>query len=227
MSRSLSSTLLRARSAQSPLHLALLKTPSSHVTRRQQSTQQSPIDFKSKINSGPGLGDFINSSTSDKPLSMEEALELKETVVPRTASTSTTNPRRRNHVRLPEWLKTEIPVGNNFNKIKSTLRELKLHTVCEEARCPNIGDCWGGGEYETATATIMLMGDECTRGCRFCSVKTNRAPKPLDVDEPEKTAEAISRWGLDYVVLTSVDRDDLPDGGAEHFAQTVERIKSK
>ena len=133
----------------------------------------------------------------------------------------------RKHVRLPEWLKTEIPVGKNYTHLKSTLRELKLHTVCEEARCPNIGDCWGGGEHQTATATIMLMGDECTRGCRFCSVKTSRAPKPLDPDEPENTAEAISRWGLDYVVLTSVDRDDLADGGANHFATTVELLKQK
>lgn len=79
--------------------------------------------------------------------------------------------------------------------------------VCEEAKCPNIGECWNGGEHEKATATIMLMGDECTRGCRFCSVKTSRTPKPLDPAEPENTARAISKWGLDYVVLTSVDRD--------------------
>jgi lipoyl synthase len=79
--------------------------------------------------------------------------------------------------------------------------------VCEEARCPNIGDCWGGGEHKTATATIMLMGDECTRGCRFCSVKTSRTPKPLDQNEPENVAHAISKWDLDYIVLTSVDRD--------------------
>ncbi|CAO3590329.1 unnamed protein product [Absidia cylindrospora] len=88
-------------------------------------------------------------------------------------------------------------------------------------------DCWGGGEHQTATATIMLMGDECTRGCRFCSVKTNRKPKALDPHEPEHTAEAISRWGLDYVVLTSVDRDDLADGGLSHFAETISKIKSK
>ena len=89
-----------------------------------------------------------------------------------------------------------------------------------------MGECWGG-EEGTATATIMLMGDECTRGCRFCSVKTNRKPAPLDPQEPENTAEAISRWGLDYVVLTSVDRDDLADGGSSHFAQTVQLIKQK
>lgn len=133
----------------------------------------------------------------------------------------------RKQPRLPEWLKTEIPSGKNFGEIKRDLRGLKLHTVCEEARCPNIGDCWGGGEHQTATATIMLMGDECTRGCRFCSVKTNRTPKPLDPHEPEHTSEAISRWGLDYVVLTSVDRDDLADGGSNHFAETIRKIKQK
>lgn len=133
----------------------------------------------------------------------------------------------RKQPRLPDWLKTEIPSGKNFGKIKRDLRGLKLHTVCEEARCPNVGDCWGGGEHQTATATIMLMGDECTRGCRFCSVKTNKAPKALDPHEPEHTSEAISRWGLDYVVLTSVDRDDLADGGSSHFAETIRKIKQK
>ncbi|KAH0415656.1 Lipoyl synthase, partial [Aureobasidium melanogenum] len=102
-----------------------------------------------------------------------------------------------------------------------------LHTVCEEARCPNISDCWGGSDKSAATATIMLMGDTCTRGCRFCSVKTSRKPPPLDVHEPENTAEALSRWGLGYVVLTSVDRDDLVDGGAHHFASTIMKIKQK
>lgn len=131
------------------------------------------------------------------------------------------------HQKLPSWLKTDIATGETFKKIKNDLRGLKLNTVCEEARCPNIGECWGGGEEKTATATIMLMGDECTRGCRFCSVKTNRKPGPLDPMEPENTAEAISRWGLDYIVLTSVDRDDLPDGGAAHFAETVRLIKKK
>jgi lipoic acid synthetase len=106
------------------------------------------------------------------------------------------------------------------------VRELKLATVCEEAKCPNIGECWGGKEG-TATATIMLMGDTCTRGCRFCAVKTSRAPPPLDPDEPSKVSKAILDWGLDYVVLTSVNRDDLPDGGAAHIAETVRRLKAK
>ncbi|KAH0551503.1 hypothetical protein GP486_007281 [Trichoglossum hirsutum] len=99
--------------------------------------------------------------------------------------------------------------------------------MCEEARCPNISDCWGGSSKSAATATIMLMGDTCTRGCRFCSVKTSKAPPPLDPHEPEHTAEALSRWGLGYVVLTSVDRDDLADGGAHHFAETIRKIKQK
>jgi len=136
--------------------------------------------------------------------------------------------------RLPSYLKTNIPTGPSYTKIKKDLRGLGLHTVCEEARCPNIGDCWGGKEGATeeegkraATATIMLMGDTCTRGCRFCSVKTSRAPPPLDPHEPENTAEAISRWGLGYIVMTSVDRDDLADGGAYHFAETIRKIKQK
>jgi lipoic acid synthetase len=129
--------------------------------------------------------------------------------------------------RLPEWLKTPIPDNSNYKKIKKDLRGLNLHTVCEEARCPNISDCWGGSDKSAATATIMLMGDTCTRGCRFCSVKTSKMPPPLDPHEPEHTAEALSRWGLGYVVLTSVDRDDLVDGGARHFTETIMKIKQK
>ena len=100
-----------------------------------------------------------------------------------------------------------------------------MNTVCEEAKCPNIGECWGGGDDNIATATIMLMGDTCTRGCRFCAVKTSRAPPPLDPDEPLNTAIAISKWGVEYIVITTVDRDDIPDGGASHFAKTVKLIK--
>lgn len=129
--------------------------------------------------------------------------------------------------RLPSWLQTPIPNNANYKSIKRDLRGLNLHTVCEEARCPNISDCWGGSDKSAATATIMLMGDTCTRGCRFCSVKTSKAPPPLDPHEPEHTAEALKRWGLGYVVLTSVDRDDLVDGGANHFAETIMKIKSK
>jgi lipoyl synthase len=112
---------------------------------------------------------------------------------------------------LPSWLKTKIPDSEKFLEIKSQLRSLNLHTVCEEARCPNISECWSGsgkhGESVVGTATIMLMGDECTRGCRFCSVKTSRTPKELDPLEPIKVADAVSKWSVGYIVLTSVDRD--------------------
>lgn len=150
--------------------------------RRYYSTLNS---FKDKLVKGPKFEDFLSSTSS------AEVTTISKPKV----------------TRLPAWLKTEIPVGDNFKSIKRDLRGLGLHTVCEEARCPNIGECWGGGKDGTATATIMLMGDECTRGCRFCSVKTNRKPAALDEMEPEKTSDAIAKWGLDYIVLTSVDRD--------------------
>ena len=118
--------------------------------------------------------------------------------------------------RKPAWLKRTIPSGDRYTWIKRRARELDLHTVCEEARCPNIGECWQGG-----TATFMLMGDTCTRGCRFCAVKTSRRPGPLDKGEPAKIAATIAAMDLDYVVLTTVDRDDLPDQGAAHIAATI------
>jgi lipoyl synthase len=107
-----------------------------------------------------------------------------------------------------------------YNSIKSIARDLKLATVCEEAKCPNIAECWAGG-----TATFMLMGEVCTRGCRFCAVKTGNPRGWLDEQEPQKIADTVKQFGLKYVVLTSVDRDDLPDGGADHFAKTVECLK--
>lgn len=126
----------------------------------------------------------------------------------------------------PAWLRAAPPSGDNYERLRDTVRSLKLATVCEEARCPNIGECWGGAKG-TATATIMIMGDTCTRGCSFCSVKTSRSPAALDADEPENVSKAISDWGLDYVVLTSVDRDELPDQGANHFAKTVRLLKAR
>jgi lipoyl synthase len=167
------------------------------------------------------LDDFLPTSSPAAPMSPSDAYAL------RTAEVGPAG-RKRTITRLPEWLKTPIPAGNeNFRKIKADLRGLGLHTVCEEARCPNISECWGGSSKSAATATIMLMGDTCTRGCRFCSVKTNRNPAPLDPHEPEHVSEALARWGLGYVVLTTVDRDDLPDGGAAHFAETIMKIKAK
>ncbi|KAK5046681.1 hypothetical protein LTR84_007442 [Exophiala bonariae] len=177
-----------------------------------------PTSFADKLNAGPAFSDFVWGD--DAPLKPSEAYELKTALVGPKG-------KKKEITRLPSWLKTPIPDGSSYKKIKNDLRGLNLHTVCEEARCPNISDCWGGGNKAAATATIMLMGDTCTRGCRFCSVKTSKAPQPLDPHEPEHTAEALSRWGLGYVVLTSVDRDDLADGGAHHFAETVRKIKSK
>ncbi|EUB62147.1 Lipoyl synthase [Echinococcus granulosus] len=130
-------------------------------------------------------------------------------------------------LRLPEWLKKEIPHGKKISRMRDDLRGLKLHTVCEEARCPNLGECWKGGEDNVPTATVMIMGDTCTRGCRFCSVKTSAHPPSLDPEEPYKTADAVSKWAVEYIVITSVDRDDIPDGGASHFSETVKQIKRK
>lgn len=120
----------------------------------------------------------------------------------------------------PDWLKVRAPTSKSYHNIKDMLGELKLATVCQEAICPNIEECWGGG-----TATFMLMGDTCTRACRFCAVKTGNPKGILDLEEPQKVGYAISQMKLDYVVLTSVDRDDLEDLGADHFARTIEVIK--
>ncbi|KAM8938913.1 lipoyl synthase, mitochondrial isoform 2-T2 [Pelodytes ibericus] len=172
-----------------------------------------PDEKKTLLQNGPDLKDFLSGDLDDKNMWAEYKGNLKR--------------HKGERLRLPPWAKTEIPMGKNYNKLKNTLRNLNLHTVCEEARCPNIGECWGGGEYGTATATIMLMGDTCTRGCRFCSVKTAKKPPALDPDEPYNTAKAIAEWGLDYVVLTSVDRDDLADGGSGHLAKTVSLLKER
>ena len=127
--------------------------------------------------------------------------------------------------RKPDWLKMRPPRGEQFTGIKRTLREHGLHTVCEEANCPNLGECWSGGHGDGGgTATFMLMGHRCSRGCNFCDVETG-GMEPLDSDEPANVASAVAEIGLDYVVLTSVDRDDLPDQGAGHFAETIREIK--
>lgn len=121
----------------------------------------------------------------------------------------------------PSWLKMQIPSGENYVKIKKTLQNYNLHTVCEEASCPNVSECWAAG-----TATIMIMGDTCSRGCRFCDVNSGR-PSALDFEEPDRVADAIHEWNLRYIVLTSVCRDDLEDEGSDHFAKTIKKIKSK
>ncbi len=120
----------------------------------------------------------------------------------------------------PNWLKIRAPSGDNYKRLKVLSHDLGLNTVCEEAHCPNIGECWGSG-----TATFMLLGDTCTRGCRFCAVNSGNPKMIVDELEPLKIALALKEMNLSYVVLTSVDRDDLPDGGASHFAQTIVETK--
>ena len=121
----------------------------------------------------------------------------------------------------PEWLKVRAPGSPNYLRLRGLMRDLKLHTVCEEAHCPNIGECWHHG-----TATFMIMGDVCTRACGYCNVR-HGAPAPLDVDEPANLAHAVQTLELEYVVITSVDRDDLPDFGAGVFAATVRAIRAQ
>ncbi|MCX7886611.1 MAG: lipoyl synthase [Verrucomicrobiae bacterium] len=118
----------------------------------------------------------------------------------------------------PPWIRSAPGAGDGYKRVRATLHQLGLHTVCEEARCPNRGECWSHG-----TATFIIMGDVCTRRCHFCAVRKGE-PAPLDPAEPRRVADAVWQLGLEYVVLTSVDRDDLPDQGAEHFAATVEAI---
>lgn len=121
----------------------------------------------------------------------------------------------------PSWLKVRAPGGETYAHLKGLLRERSLHTVCEEAQCPNIGECWSSG-----TATFMLLGGTCTRGCKFCAVETGNPRGWVDVDEPRKTAEAIAGLGLEYIVVTMVNRDDLADQGAAHVAETITRIRA-
>ncbi|KAB2107433.1 Lipoyl synthase [Alternaria gaisen] len=194
-------------------------TPQTAAPEAPTKRSRPATSFSDTLNAGPSFGDFVN---PEAPLSPAEAYEIKTVQVGPEG-------RKKTITRLPEWLRTPIPsnANQNYKQIKKDLRGLNLATVCEEARCPNISDCWGGSSKSAATATIMLMGDTCTRGCRFCAVKTSKAPPPLDPHEPENTAEALRRWGLGYVVITVVDRDDLADSGAHHIAETIMKIKQK
>ena len=124
-------------------------------------------------------------------------------------------------LRKPDWLRVRVQGGPNFDKVQGIVKEHRLATVCEEAKCPNMSECWNSG-----TATIMLMGDVCTRACRFCAVNTGNPRGWLDPEEPDNTARSVQLMKLRYVVLTSVNRDDLPDGGAGHYAQCVRRVKA-
>ncbi|SDJ99200.1 lipoyl synthase [Sediminibacillus albus] len=130
--------------------------------------------------------------------------------------------KKQEHVRKPEWLKVKLNTNKTYNKLKRLMREKNLNTVCEEAKCPNIHECWS----ERATATFMILGDTCTRGCRFCAVKTG-LPNELDWGEPERVAESVEIMGLKHAVVTAVARDDLQDGGAAVFAETVRAIRRK
>ncbi|MGB9591597.1 MAG: lipoyl synthase, partial [Candidatus Kryptoniota bacterium] len=123
--------------------------------------------------------------------------------------------------RRPDWIRAKLPYGENYSQILNLMRSKQLHTVCEEARCPNLGECWGHG-----TATFMILGDVCTRSCGFCAVKTGR-PVQLDTDEPRRVAEAVASMKLRHVVITSVNRDELNDGGAGIFAETIRQIRIK
>lgn len=123
--------------------------------------------------------------------------------------------------RKPEWLRVKMPSGDNYHQLKRLMRAKTLHTVCEEAMCPNIGDCWDRG-----TATFLLLGDICTRSCGFCHIKTGR-PTWLDEQEPERVADSVAKMGLKHAVLTSVNRDELPDGGAHIFARSIELIHQR
>jgi len=123
-------------------------------------------------------------------------------------------------LRKPPWIRVKLPSGETYSRVRSIIRKYRLHTVCDEALCPNISECWGSG-----TATIMLLGDTCTRACKFCAVKTGNPRGYIDRDEPRRVAEAVKELNLDYVVLTSVTRDDLEDGGASIYAETVRLVK--
>ena len=134
---------------------------------------------------------------------------------------SETQPSAPLHIGKPDWLKTKIPSGDIYFQIKRDLRQRQLFTVCEEAKCPNISQCWSEG-----TATFMVLGDTCTRACRFCHIKTGNPGGWLDAKEPRQTAESAKAMGLKYAVITMVDRDDLPDGGAAHVAAVIREVRA-
>jgi len=143
-------------------------------------------------------------------------------MLPSTSPSSTSAARPEPLARKPAWLKVPLPGGEGHARLKGLARGLGLHTVCEEARCPNVGECWAGAH---PTMTLMVLGDECTRRCRFCAVKTSDRPPAPDPEEPRNVGAAVASMGVGYVVVTSVDRDDLEDGGASHYAECVREIR--
>ena len=160
-----------------------------------------------------------NRSASNRPYRAEQGVKHKGAEKVARIPVKVEQPAER--LRKPSWIRAKSPFHPNVKKLKSVLREQSLHTVCEEAACPNLGECFGKG-----TATFMIMGDICTRRCPFCDVGHGR-PEPLDSEEPTKLADTIKAMGLNYVVITSVDRDDQRDGGALHFVKCIEQVRAK
>ena len=145
-------------------------------------------------------------------------------MVPSASNSDAVPPELGSAGRKPSWLKVPLPGGPGYTRLKTLARDLRLHTVCEEARCPNVGECWSGAH---PTMTIMVLGEECTRLCRFCAVKTNARPAAPDPEEPRNVGAAVAAMNVGYVVVTSVDRDDLADGGASHYAACVHEIRKQ
>ncbi|MBP9211844.1 MAG: lipoyl synthase [Bacteroidetes bacterium] len=144
-----------------------------------------------------------------------------EIVIQEIPAASAETPVPEKHIRKPEWLKARVPGGENYSRLKTMIEDRKLHTVCEEARCPNMGECWNSG-----TATFMILGDTCTRSCGFCNVKTGKM-HVVDEDEPRRVGEAVALMNLRHAVITSVNRDELFDGGAHIFANTIQEIRQR
>src|SRR5690606_31033806 len=142
---------------------------------------------------------------------------VSTSTTPSTPSVASASPRPRR----PDWLRAKAPTGENYEDLRHLMREKRLHTVCEEARCPNIGECWNH-----RTATFLLLGEVCTRGCRYCAIAKGK-PAPIDEQEPDRIAEAVAYLQLKHAVLTSVNRDDQPDGGAHIFAESIRKIRER
>ncbi|OEU12380.1 lipoic acid synthetase [Fragilariopsis cylindrus CCMP1102] len=196
---------------------------SSVEVTQSSSSLASLVEVTQSSSSSPSRLQALRQQLANEDAGLDEFARPKSEIIIRKKAP----PRSSKILPKPKWLRVQPADSDNYRELRKTVRKLGLATVCEEARCPNIGECWGGGKDKTATATIMIMGDTCTRGCRFCSVKTSRKPPPLDPEEPEKVSSAIAKWGLDYVVLTSVDRDDLEDQGSNHFREVIQKLKEK
>lgn len=205
-----------------PMSLGFLLRPRRLSIRRRGGVATPAVAVpRAVVSPGPGgAGPSSSPEAAPFPSPADVQSSADDAIVPRTPAVGAPMPAGRR----PSWFRVPAPrvaVDTTFSDVSDSVHSRSLHTVCEEAACPNIGECWAGG-----TATLMLLGDTCTRGCRFCAVATSPTPPPPDENEPYATAVAVSQWGLDYVVLTAVDRDDLPDGGASHFAATVRAIKA-